>query len=89
MLLNAVLDYAALRGLREVWGEVDRENGRMLELAHELGFRQSGVAHDLGRVRVVTSLDARNAGQVRPESEGDLAKASANHVLGAFIRPKA
>jgi GNAT superfamily N-acetyltransferase len=37
-LLQALLDCAAERGLAEVWGETDLENGRMLELTREHGF---------------------------------------------------
>jgi acetyltransferase len=53
-LLQAVLDYAAARGVREVWGDVARDNGRMLELARELGFRRE-ESEDPGRFRVVWS----------------------------------
>jgi acetyltransferase len=43
LLLQAILDYAASRGVRRVWGDVARDNGRMLELAQTLGFhRQDG-----------------------------------------------
>lgn len=38
-LLEALLDYAAERGLAEVWGETSLENGRMLEIAREHGFQ--------------------------------------------------
>jgi acetyltransferase len=51
-LLEAILDYAGNRGLQEVWGDVARNNNRMLELAKELGFERQG-APDLARVRVV------------------------------------
>jgi acetyltransferase len=43
LLLQAILDYAASRGVRRVWGDVARDNARMLELARMLGFhRQDG-----------------------------------------------
>jgi acetyltransferase len=55
-LFEAILDYARQCGLQEVWGDVARDNGRMLELAEGLGFRREG-ASDLARVRVVKRWD--------------------------------
>lgn len=50
-LLQAILDYAAGRGARQVWGDVARDNGRMLELAQALGFhRQDGADPTLFRL---------------------------------------
>jgi acetyltransferase len=51
-LLKAVLDHAAGRGAREVWGDVGRNNVRMLELAGELGFTRE-LSEDPDRFRVV------------------------------------
>jgi acetyltransferase len=51
-LLKALLDYAAARGVREVWGEVARDNVRMLELAEALGFRRE-AGEDPARLRIV------------------------------------
>lgn len=39
-LLSGLLAQAAARGAREVWGDVARDNSRMLELAEALGFRR-------------------------------------------------
>lgn len=58
VLLRAVLDYAAGRGVREVWGDVARDNGHMLQLADEFGFRRE-AAEDPGRFRVVWTPPAQ------------------------------
>jgi acetyltransferase len=55
-LLRAVLDYAASRGLREVWGEVARENARMLDVARDLGFATAVSGGDMSRVHVTKTL---------------------------------
>jgi acetyltransferase len=51
-LLTALLDYATGRGVREVWGDVARDNPRMLELASDLGFRRE-EGYEPARFRVV------------------------------------
>jgi len=56
-MMEALVGYAAAQGLRRLWGEVERENHRMLELAHSLGF-SSGAADKLGLVRVVRELSS-------------------------------
>jgi acetyltransferase len=56
-LLKAVLAYAQKRGVREVWGDVARENARMLEMCAAFGFTQAAHA-DLTRARVVKNLAA-------------------------------
>ncbi|HET6970150.1 MAG TPA: GNAT family N-acetyltransferase, partial [Phenylobacterium sp.] len=53
ILLQAVLDHAAGRGLKEVWGEVARENRHMLDLAGDLGFRAAAAPDEPTHVRVV------------------------------------
>lgn len=55
VLLAAVLEHAAARGVVEVWGEVARGNGRMLDLARHLGF-STLTAADGPWVRVVKRL---------------------------------
>jgi acetyltransferase len=55
MLLAALIDHARARGLREVWGEVLAENGRMLELARALGFERR-PGDDVSLVRVTLRL---------------------------------
>jgi acetyltransferase len=53
VLLQAILDAAAGRGdVSEVWGDVARDNIRMIELAEALGFR-SQPAEDPARCRMV------------------------------------
>jgi acetyltransferase len=56
ILLQALLDYAAARGLREVWGDVARENARMLDLARDLGFAAAPSSDDLLRVCVTRAI---------------------------------
>jgi acetyltransferase len=53
-LLHALLDYGAARGAREIWGDVARDNVRMVDLAQELGFRRE-PADDPQRCRMVWS----------------------------------
>ena len=50
LLLQALIDYAADRGLRDVWCDVARANDRMLDLARDLGFVVTANADDLARV---------------------------------------
>ncbi len=52
LLLGAVLDHAQAKGLREVWGDVARENPRMLAMADAFGFERR-AAEDFSRVKVV------------------------------------
>jgi len=54
-LLLAILEHALQRGIVEVWGDVARENARMLDFAAAIGFlAQPGAEPD--RVRVVKRL---------------------------------
>jgi acetyltransferase len=55
-LLADVLEAARARGLRQVWGDVARQNARMLELADALGFARA-PAGDVSRVKVVKTLE--------------------------------
>lgn len=54
-LLQAVLDYAAEKGIARVWGEMARDNERMRDLAAHLGFTVE-AAKDASRVRMTKSL---------------------------------
>jgi acetyltransferase len=54
-LLSEVLAYADGKGLKQVWGDVARDNARMLEVAKGMGFRRE-VGADPARVRVVKAL---------------------------------
>jgi GNAT superfamily N-acetyltransferase len=55
-LLRALLDYAAVRGVCEVWGDTERGNARMLELARALDFsvRPSSDPAEVRLVRVLS-----------------------------------
>lgn len=57
-LMNRILDYAEIRGLSEIWGDVLEHNKRMLELDRELGFSVRHLPDEPGIVRVVKRLDA-------------------------------
>jgi acetyltransferase len=57
LLLREVLDYAKHRRVREVWGDVARENERMLDMARAFGFRSEPNRGDVSRVRVWRRLD--------------------------------
>ena len=52
LLMNRILDYARTRGIREVFGEVLRENTTMLQLCRELGFVKRDHPDDPGIVEV-------------------------------------
>jgi acetyltransferase len=59
LLLNHVLDYAKARGVKRVFGQVLRENHRMLELTKRLGFqREAGHVGepDIRVVKLTSSL---------------------------------
>ncbi|MFG1299509.1 bifunctional acetate--CoA ligase family protein/GNAT family N-acetyltransferase [Xanthobacter sp. V3C-3] len=56
-LMTQILDYARRRGLRKVFGDVLRENGPMLHLAEDLGFKVSN-SEDPTVMRVVIDLAA-------------------------------
>jgi len=56
LLMRRILDYAQARGLREVYGDVLRENRTMLKLCQVLGFAQTGVPEEPELVRVTLRL---------------------------------
>jgi acetyltransferase len=56
LLMRRILDYAESRGVREVYGDVLRENRTMLKLCEVLGFSQSGVPEEPELVRVTSRL---------------------------------
>ncbi len=60
LLLGEILDYAAAKGLSEVWGDVARENTAMLTTAKSFGFERR-AAEDFTRVKIVKTL-AKDAG---------------------------
>ncbi|MDP3852433.1 bifunctional acetate--CoA ligase family protein/GNAT family N-acetyltransferase [Phenylobacterium sp.] len=58
LLLAALLEHAQSRGLREVWGDVARDNARMLTMAAAFGFERHAAEGDFSRVRLVKTLGA-------------------------------
>ena len=56
LLMERIIDYARTRGIGEIFGDVLRENTRMLQTCEKLGFTQSGVPEEPGLVRVVLDL---------------------------------
>jgi acetyltransferase len=56
LLMRRILDYADSRGVREVYGDVLRENRTMLKLCEVLGFTQSRVPDEPEIVRVTRRL---------------------------------
>jgi len=57
LLMRRVLDYAASRGIRQVYGDVLRDNRSMLKLCNVLGFSQERVPDEPEIVRVALSLN--------------------------------
>ncbi|WP_374659038.1 GNAT family N-acetyltransferase [Phenylobacterium sp.] len=57
LMLGEILGYAAASGLREVWGDVARENAPMLATAKSFGFERR-TAEDFSRVKIVKRLDS-------------------------------
>ncbi len=58
LLMRRILDYARGRGVREVYGDVLRENRTMLKLCQVLGFTLSGVPDEPEVVRVTMRIGA-------------------------------
>jgi acetyltransferase len=56
LLMQRIIAYARTRGIGEIFGDVLRENTRMLQTCEKLGFTQSGVPEEPGVVRVVLDL---------------------------------
>ena len=54
--MQRIIAYARTRGIAEIFGDVLRENTRMLQTCEKLGFIQSGVPEEPGVVRVVLDL---------------------------------
>jgi len=57
LLMSHMIDYAKAKGLRRVYGDVLAENGAMLQMCAELGFRSQDMWSGVKRV----VLDLRNA----------------------------
>lgn len=56
LLMRRIIDYARGRGIREIRGDVLRENTTMLRLCEVLGFVRSNVPDEPGIVRVTLKL---------------------------------
>ena len=56
LLMRRIIDYARGRGIREIYGDVLRDNTTMLKLCRALGFTQTNVPDDPGIVRVTLKL---------------------------------
>ena len=55
-LMQRLLDYAASRGIAEVWGQVLAENQGMLALARRLGFTLSHLPDEPDVMKVTKSM---------------------------------
>jgi acetyltransferase len=56
LLMRRIIDYARRRGLRELWGEVLRENSIMRKLCRALGFEERYERDDPSLVRMTLDL---------------------------------
>ena len=56
VLMRRIIDYARSRGIKEIFGDVLRENRPMLKLCKILGFSQSRFPDDPGVTRVTLRL---------------------------------
>lgn len=56
MLMRRIIDYARQRGVKELFGEVLRENEPMLKLNRAFGFTVKGTADDPGLLHVTLKL---------------------------------
>ncbi|HSK39044.1 MAG TPA: GNAT family N-acetyltransferase, partial [Arenibaculum sp.] len=56
LLMTAILDYARDRGIKEIFGEVLRENTTMLAVCRELGFSRRESRDEPGVVEVRLKL---------------------------------
>lgn len=57
LLMRRIIDYAADRGIGELFGDVLQANGRMLDLARHLGFHSEPVDRSSDIVRVALKLN--------------------------------
>lgn len=56
LLMNRIISYARGRGLREIFGHVLSENGSMLRICRDLGFRQDREPDCVGSLMVSLKL---------------------------------
>ena len=67
-LLQRLIEWAPLHGLRELEGEILAENQPMLELARRLGFRLQHSAADPAVIEARMGLPAADAAATRPRT---------------------
>ena len=65
--LGRILDYAAERGIKQVWGTVLRENKPMIAVAERLGFRKERDPDDPECVKVVIDLPRPGGPKPKPQ----------------------
>jgi len=56
-LMRRIIDYARDRGIKEIYGDVLRENQTMLKVCEIFGFEQSNLPEEPTQVRVTLKLD--------------------------------
>src|SRR5690606_41874769 len=56
ILMDRIIAHARRRGIGEIWGDVLRENHRMLAVCDEFGFRREPHPEERDAVRVVLTL---------------------------------
>ena len=84
LLMRRIIDYARQRGIGEIFGDVLRENTRMLQMCEKLGFTQTRVPEEPGLVRVV--LDLRGAAGIRFELLTGVARLGMSPSCAAAMR---
>ncbi len=55
-LMQMLIDYARARRYRELWGSIACDNGRMIDLARDLGFVRTADPSDPSLVRAVLAM---------------------------------
>jgi acetyltransferase len=65
LLMRRIIDYARQRGIKEIVGDVLRENQTMLKLCKLLGFETMRDPEDLEIVKVCLRLDGEDSGAGR------------------------
>jgi len=55
-LMRRIIDYARSRGIKEIYGDVLRENRTMLRVCEMFGFTQSNIPDEPNQVRVTLKL---------------------------------
>jgi acetyltransferase len=61
-LMKRIIDYARARGIREIFGDVLRQNETMLKLCQVFGFTRSNLADEPSEVRVTLKLSPEQTG---------------------------